>query len=49
MSLKNCFYRLLWNYKIIDRVSGQYGISAMKAVRKDGKLIGVVGIDDRKL
>ncbi|MBU8881247.1 methyl-accepting chemotaxis protein [Bacillus sp. FJAT-29790] len=34
-----------WTEPRIDRVTGEYGISAMKAVQKDGKLVGVVGID----
>lgn len=34
-----------WTQPRKDRVTGQYGISAMKAVQKNGKLIGAVGLD----
>ena len=34
-----------WTEPHIDRATGEYVISAMKAVLKNGKLIGVLGID----
>ncbi|WP_336822046.1 methyl-accepting chemotaxis protein [Sporosarcina sp. USHLN248] len=39
--------KVYWTEPHIDRATGEYSISAMKAVQKDGKLIGVLGLDIR--
>lgn len=39
--------KIYWTEPHIDRATGEYSISAMKAVQKDGKLVGVLGLDIR--